>query len=236
MPLEPKKPLRIGLLGGTFNPVHHWHLLTAECAIEQLKLDEIHFIPNGDPPHKQGVVDAEFVCELLQAAISPNKRFKLSRCEVDRVGKSYTSDTLEYYKKAYGQDVELFYIIGSDNLQYMTTWHNHEEIFKMAKILVAPRDHEVVDLEMIRSILPAGATYDILDCPGSAISSSLIRERVARGLTYRYAVTDSVWLGIRYYGALPRPCYSHRKRCRSRTYRSLSSGASRKLGFTLLQP
>lgn len=199
-PVAPKKPRRIGLLGGTFNPVHHWHLLTGECAIDQFKLDEMHFVPNGIPPHKQNVTHAEIRSELLNAAISPNKRFRVSRCEIEREGYSYTVDTLRHFKRLYGDDTELFYIIGSDNLHAINEWHEHDEIFALATILIAPRDHEEVSLDDIRNVFPASARFSIIDCPGSAISSSLIRDRVANALTHRYAVTDSVWLGIRYYG------------------------------------
>jgi nicotinate-nucleotide adenylyltransferase len=199
-PVLTKTPRRIGLIGGTYNPVHHWHLLTGECALEQFKLDEMHYIPNGVAPHKHDVTHAEIRCDLLQAAISPNKRFRVSRCEIEREGTSYTVDTLRHYKRVYGDDVELFYIIGSDNLHTISEWHDHDEIFALATILIAPRDHEEVSLDDIRQILPASARSGIIDCPGSAISSSLIRDRVAKSLTHRYAVTDSVWLGIRYYG------------------------------------
>lgn len=199
-PVVPKLPRRIGLIGGTFNPIHHWHLFTGICAVDQYKLDQMHYIPNGTPPHKLNVTDAEIRCELVEAAISPNKLFKLSRCEIDREGTSYTIDTLRYYKSIYGDDVELFYIIGSDNLHTINDWHDHDEIFALATILIAPRDHEEVTTEDIRQILPASARFGVIDCPGSTISSSLIRDRVAKKLTHRYAVTDSVWLGIRYYG------------------------------------
>jgi nicotinate-nucleotide adenylyltransferase len=206
-PVLTRKPRRIGLIGGTYDPVHHWHLLTGECALAQFRLDEMHFIPNGAPPHKQNVTHGEIRCELLEAAISPNKRFRISRCEIDRSGPSYTVDTLRHYKRIYGDDVELFYIIGSDNLHTITGWHDHDEIFALATILVAPRDHEQVQLDDIRRILPEEARYGIIDCPGSTIASSLIRNRVANGLTYRYAVTDSVWLGIRYYGLFRDPSF-----------------------------
>ncbi|MDR3612981.1 MAG: nicotinate-nucleotide adenylyltransferase [Candidatus Obscuribacterales bacterium] len=199
-PFRPKRIRRIGLLGGTYDPTHHWHLFTGDCAVTQFKLDEMHYIPNGNPPHKHGVTDGEIRCDLLNAAISPNKRFRVSRCEIEREGTSYTVDTLRYYKRRYGEDVQLFYTIGSDNLHTITEWHDHDEIFELATILIAPRDHEEVSLDDVRKILPATARFGIIDCPGSTISSSLIRDRVAHGLTYRYAVTDSVWLGIRYYG------------------------------------
>jgi nicotinate-nucleotide adenylyltransferase len=204
-PVPTKKIRRIGLLGGTYDPAHHWHLFSGQCALEQFKLDEMHFVPNGNPVHKEHVTNGEIRCELLQAAVSPNKRFKVSRCEIEREGPSYTADTLRHYKRLYGPDVELFYIIGSDNLHAITRWHDHDEIFELATILIAPRDHEEVNLDDIRQILPAHARFDIVDCPGSTISSSLIRVRVAKNLAHRYAVTDSVWLGIRYYGLYLNP-------------------------------
>jgi nicotinate-nucleotide adenylyltransferase len=191
---DSSRPLRIALSMGTFNPIHLWHLQVAQCAWEQHNLDFTLFIPNGDPPHKEGVVPAWLRYKMVRAAIRGNPRFKASRIEIDRPGKSYTVDTLRALKKRYGDDVELNLIIGLDNLEGIKRWREADEIFKLARILVAPRNTATITREQIAAELPEYAQFEIIDCPNSDISSTTIRNWIKSGRMYSafYVVPNAV--------------------------------------------
>lgn len=178
-----RKPLRrLALSMGTFNPLHLWHILVGICALDQYA-DKLLFIPNGDPPHKQGVIDKLLRLLMLQAGVRGIPDVQVSRIEVDRPGKSYTVDTLKQLKAQYGQEVELCLIVGMDNLQQLAEkkWFHTDEILGLCRLLIAPRDNEKADYEKIRSILPPTARFDIIETADSNVSSTLIRSWHARG-------------------------------------------------------
>ena len=168
--------LRIGLSMGTLDPIHLWHVQVAQCAWDQFSLDFVLIIPNGDPPHKDGVTDKEIRFRMAKASTRGSKHLKASRIEIDRPGKSYTILTLRELKQQYGgDDVELFLIIGLDNLEPIKRWMEADEIFKLCTLLVAPRATAIGGRAEIAAALPAGARFEIIDCPDSGISSTLIR-------------------------------------------------------------
>lgn len=185
----------LGLSCGTFNPIHDWHLLTAQCALEQFGLDRVLLIPNGQPPHKKSdVLDKELRWEMVAAAAATHPGFEACRIELDRQGPSYTLDTLKALKAQYGDSVRLNLIIGVDNVEPIPRWYKAEEIFKLVRLLIAPRQH--VDAEAARRLasnLPAGTVWDIItDVPHSNISSTMIRQWIRQGRSVRYVVPDAV--------------------------------------------
>ncbi len=172
--------LRIGLSMGTFNPIHLWHMQVAQCAWDQFDLDFVYFIPNGDPPHKSDVAPKKIRYRCVQEACRGIKHFRPSRIETDREGKSYTVDTLRALK-ALHPDAEFFLIIGLDNVEPINHWMEADEIFKLTQLLVAPRDAAIADRDIIGKVLPHGARFGIIDCPGGGISSTIIRNWIKTG-------------------------------------------------------
>lgn len=132
--------MKIGILGGTFNPIHIGHLILAEEAREKLGLDKVIFVPAYLPPHKDNsdIAQASSRFEMANLAINGNEYFSVSDIEIKRNGRSYTIDTLREFKKAYPQD-DLFFIIGSDLLTYLDEWKDLKEIIKMVKFVAATR-------------------------------------------------------------------------------------------------
>lgn len=187
----------IGVYTGTFNPLHFWHLIVADFAREQHGLKEVLFIPNGNPVHKKGVVDKELRFDMVEAGIKNNPFFKASRIEIDREGPSFTVDTLRALKAQYGACARLNLIVGLDNVKPdsnlpITRWKDAPELFKLCRVLVGPRNFERAQREKLSAFLPAGADFDVIDSPSSTMSSSFIRERIARGQSVRHLVPEPV--------------------------------------------
>jgi len=181
------KVLHIGLSMGTFNPIHLWHLQVAQCAWVQFLLDFVLFIPNGQPPHKDGVVSKELRFRMVKGSIRGNNKFRASRIELDREGKSFTVDTLRQLIAEYaaqGYKVQLYLIVGMDNLEKLHLWHESPEILKLCKLLIAPRNSRLMTVEKIAELFPGYKQHehwDIIDCPDSDISSTIIRQWIASG-------------------------------------------------------
>ena len=188
---------RIGVFGGTFDPIHVAHLAVAEDCRAQLALDELLFVPTGHPPHKQGrqissVVDRVAMVEL---AIADNPRFSLSRVDVDRPGLSYTVDTLRDLRLERGPDVDFFFIVGGDSLRELGSWRNPDQIFEECQVVAVNRPgYPTDDLTMLERAAPRSRGRVIqLMVPELAIAASDLRRRVATGQSIRYLVPDSVW-------------------------------------------
>ena len=132
---------RIGIMGGTFNPIHKGHLALAEAAMEEFVLDKVIFIPAGMPPHKKPgeVIDKEHRYSMVKMAIKRIPKFSISRIEVDRKGISYAVDTFNELKKIYGNETKLFYIMGLDSINEILEWKRPLELFKLSEFIVSTR-------------------------------------------------------------------------------------------------
>lgn len=190
--------VRLGVLGGTFDPLHWAHLLMAEEARTRFDLEKVLFIPAGQPPHKDyAVSDPEdrYAMALLGAASNP--AFEVSRMEIDRQGPSYSADTLRELRNRYGANTGIHFILGADEALDLPNWHDAESLPGLARFLVVPRPG--FDLAALKSRLP-GRFYDALDfLPMTPIdiSATDIRARVASGGSIAYLVPESVEAYIR---------------------------------------
>lgn len=188
---------KVGISGGTFDPIHLGHLITAEYIREHFGLDEVLFIPVGDPPHKKerSVTAAPHRLAMTGLAIGSNPYFTLSDMEVDRQGYTYAVDTLKELKSIYGQDTRFFYIIGADVALGLLTWKDYREVMASCSFIavVRPgfrREDLEEQAEMLRRDYSASIT--LLDAPQIEISSTKIRERLLKGKSIRYLVPEGV--------------------------------------------
>ncbi len=187
---------KIGIMGGTFNPIHNGHLMIAENAREQYSLDQVLFVPTGHSPlqHKQHITDAIHRCEMVSLAISDNPWFVLSEIEVQSLETSYTFRTLQKLKESYG-NAELYFILGADSLFNFETWKSPELILKNCSILAAYRKHQCQE-EFFHYIACLNEKYSgkfqPLDTPNLEVSSQEIRRRVQEQKTIRYLVPRPV--------------------------------------------
>ena len=185
--------MRIGIMGGTFDPIHHGHLFVAEEARVMFALQRILFIPNGNPPHKKeyALTPADRRYAMVEIATQQNPAFVCSPLELNRVGRSYTVDTLLLLREEY-PDAELFYITGVDAVADILTWKRHDEVIRLATFIAATRPGYTT--AHLRERLPADYLERILPLDSTAlgISSTDIRARVARRLPIRYLTPDGV--------------------------------------------
>jgi nicotinate-nucleotide adenylyltransferase len=186
--------LRVGILGGAFNPPHIGHLVCAQEALVQLELEKVVFMPFGQPPHRELEDDpgAEARLELVDLAVGEDSRFEVSRLEVERSGPSYTADTLrELRDKA--PDDELFLILGGDQAAALPRWHEPETVLSLATVAVVERSNwsrNAIGITVGR--MRGAERIRYLDMPIIQVSSSAIRRRVRAGRPIRYLVPDSV--------------------------------------------
>ncbi len=187
---------KVGILGGTFNPIHMAHLIIAETAREEAGLDDILFIPSGCSYLKDvsDILPAKDRVHMTGLAIEDNSHFALSTIEIDRGGNSYTCDTLVELKNRY-PDQEYYLILGADNLFTMEQWKDPEVIFQNVKILAAVRGSKK-RADMEEKIAELKEKYDaditLLHVRHVDISSSMIREKTAQGRSIRYMVPEKV--------------------------------------------
>ncbi len=191
---------KIGIMGGTFNPIHHGHLVTAQEALDQFKLDRVIFIPTGDPPHKIGerLAGAEDRYLMTVIATSYNSDFFVSRIEIDRKGKSYTIDTVRGLGEIYGKDSGLYFVTGADAILEILTWKKASEIVTLCRFIAATRPgHDLSRLEGLKKKLfsskeEASKKIFIMEIPALAISSTDIRKRLKQGRSIDYLVPEGV--------------------------------------------
>ncbi|AFS69884.1 nicotinate-nucleotide adenylyltransferase [Exiguobacterium antarcticum] len=177
--------MKIGLMGGTFDPPHIGHLLIAEQAKEQLGLDEVWFLPAKLPPHKQSTItSATKRLQLVQAAIQSNEAFFVSDIEFEREAKSYTFDTIRELKSRYPEQ-DFFFLLGADSLVNLDTWYRAEELYEEIRFGAVARPGN-------QYLIPEGARVTAVDMPLLEVSSTDIRQRVARGRSIRYLVPEPV--------------------------------------------
>ena len=184
----------IGVLGGTFDPVHMGHLVIAEEARTRLGLGEVLFVPAGQPWLKQDrdITPAVHRVEMVRRAIADNPYFKLSTLEIERAGPSYTIDTLTMLRKQLGSKASLFFILGRDTLAELPLWKEPQKVVQLCKLVVPPRIGSK-DLKHLEKAIPGLLDRVIqLDMPVIGISSSGIRQRLAQGLPIRYLVPPEV--------------------------------------------
>jgi nicotinate-nucleotide adenylyltransferase len=180
---------RVGVMGGTFDPIHHGHLVAASEVATLFALDEVVFVPTGEPWQKEtrAVSPAEDRYLMTVIATASNPRFSVSRLDIDRPGPTYTTDTLRDLQGVYGDDTELFFITGADALESILSWHRAEELFELAHFVGVTRPgHPLSDPG-----LPQGRV-SLVEVPAMAISSTDCRERVGRSLPVWYLVPDGV--------------------------------------------
>jgi nicotinate-nucleotide adenylyltransferase len=184
---------RIGIIGGTFDPIHNAHLVIAQEAAWAQRLDSVIFIPAHQPPHKQRepVSAAEHRLTMTRLAVADNSRFTVSTIEMEREGPSFTVDTLRTLQ---APDLELCFIVGMDSLVDLPTWHDPEGILRLAQVVAVYRGGwDRVDLAQLEARLPAArGRVVIVPIPALDISSTDIRQRVTRGQPIRYLTPDPV--------------------------------------------
>ncbi|HEX2054113.1 MAG TPA: nicotinate-nucleotide adenylyltransferase [Actinomycetota bacterium] len=183
------RPRRIGLMGGTFDPIHHGHLRCAEEARVQFGLDEVVFVPAGDPWQKTGVSPAEDRYLLTMLATASNPHFSVSRLEIDRGGPTYTVDTLRTFRAFYDGSAELFFITGTDAVAAILSWKDPEETLDLAHFIAANRPGYQINEEQ-QSLFRGRVS--VMEMPALEISSQEIRRRVGQGQAIRYLVPDEV--------------------------------------------
>ncbi|MFD0674083.1 nicotinate-nucleotide adenylyltransferase [Cohnella sp. GCM10027633] len=181
---------KIGLMGGTFDPVHIGHLLAAESAREAAKLDEVWFVPTSIPPHKpQPGTGTKARCDMLQAAITGNPAFRLETIELEREGASYTIDTV-IALQARDPEAQLYWIIGSDMVNDLPNWRRIDELLERISFIGLERPDQPAD----DTQLPASVRRRLLRAamPPLGISSTDIRRRLKEGRSIRYLVPEAV--------------------------------------------
>ena len=192
---DPGREYRLGIMGGTFDPIHYGHLVTAEQAREALELDLVLFMPAGTPAFKLGaqVTPAEDRYAMTLLATAANPAFDASRFEIDRTGVTYTVDTLSVMREVYPDNVKFYFITGADAVLDIVSWRDAERIASLATLIAATRPG--YDIEQAKARVGAsGMGFDVryIEIPALAISSTNIRERVAAGKSIRYLTSDSV--------------------------------------------
>jgi len=190
--MRKKGSFRLGIMGGTFNPIHQGHLVAAEVIWDEFKLDEVLFVPSGRPPHKENdeIAPPEHRWMMTVLATATNEHFSASPIEIKRKGESYTYDTILELKKIYGEDTECFFITGADAIAEISTWHKAENLPEVTKFIAASRPGYKLDMEKIHPRFRK-CTY-LVEVPALAISSTEIRKRIKRGQTIKYLLPEAV--------------------------------------------
>jgi nicotinate-nucleotide adenylyltransferase len=179
---------RLGVMGGTFDPIHHGHLVAASEAAAELGLDEVVFVPTGRPTFKQDVevTPAEHRYLMAVIATASNPRFTVSRVDIDRPGVTYTIDTLRDLRAA-RPEADLFFISGADAIEHLLAWKDADQLWEMAHFVAVTRPGHTLSVDGI----PEGAV-SVLEVPALAISSTDCRERARTGEPVWYLVPDGV--------------------------------------------
>lgn len=192
---DPTRTYRMGIMGGTFDPIHNGHLVAAEQSFDDLQLDVVVFMPAGSPAFKQHkrVSSGEDRYAMTLLATSDNPHFLASRFEVDRQGVTYTAETLERLSALYPSNVEFYFITGADAIAEIVSWRDAATIARLAHMVAATRPGYDLAHGM-QAIADSGLPFDItyLEVPALAISSSYLRERVTGGQSLRYLTPDTV--------------------------------------------
>lgn len=183
---------RLGVMGGTFDPIHHGHLVAASEVQARFGLDEVVFVPTGQSWQKAGnqVSQAEDRYLMTTIATASNPRFSVSRVDIERPGPTYTVDTLRDIRRLRGRDMDLFFITGADALSRILTWKGVDDLFDLAHFVGVSRPGVPLGESDIRHLPSDKVT--LLEVPALAISSTACRDRVAEGLPIWYLVPDGI--------------------------------------------
>ena len=185
---------RIGIMGGTFDPIHYGHLLMAEEARQAFALDQVVFVPNGRPAHKKAylVTSSEDRFAMTLLATESNPYFTCSRIELDRPGPSYTIDTLRAYRALHPDLDALYFITGADAVLEILSWHEYDKLADECRFIAVTRPGFVLD--RLEEMLDADFLHQIsfLSIPGLEISSTDLRRRVREGRSVKYLIPEAV--------------------------------------------
>jgi nicotinate-nucleotide adenylyltransferase len=184
--------LRLGILGGTFDPVHFGHLLAAEEARVALHLERVLFAPAGDPPHKQGhaILAIRHRLTMVHLAIADNPAFSISPVDIERPGPHYTVDMIQLLRDKWSTHAdETFFIMGVDSLSHLLTWHQPARLIELCRLAVVARPGYRADLAELKTALPdINTRLDWVEMPVLGISSTDLQRRVSEGRSIRYQV------------------------------------------------
>ncbi len=188
---------RLGVMGGSFDPLHLGHLIMAETALEVLRLDKVLFVPAGRQPLKLGrsVTPAEHRVAMVELAIRDNPGFALSRVDVDRQEPSYTAETIKLLRAEWGQPdtLAMWLIMGADSLVTFPRWRDPGAILSLCRLAVVRRPGSSVDMTLLRAELPGiESALDWVEGPLIGISATDLRRRVSEGRSIRYRVPEAV--------------------------------------------
>jgi nicotinate-nucleotide adenylyltransferase len=186
---------RIGVIGGTFDPIHYGHLAAAEEARVKVELEKVIFVVAGLPPHKmdEEVTSVEHRLAMVGLGIASNPYFEISRVDVDRPGPSYTVDTISILQEKSGGEAEFFFVMGLDSLLELPTWHEPQRLIGLCRLIAVSRPGFKVDLARLEASVPGiSARVEIIDMPEMDISSTDLQRRVREGLPIKYQVPDKV--------------------------------------------
>lgn len=187
----------IGIMGGTFDPIHYGHLVTAEAVRSQFQLEKVFFVPSGNPPHKNPdlITDSQHRYLMTFLSITTNKYFETSQIEINRSGKSYAYDTVKLFRKNL-PEYDIYFITGADAIKEILTWHRVEELLDLCYFVAATRPgYDLEDLKKEElKVLPQEylERIMIIEVPAMAISSTDIKRRVREGKPIKYLLPEAV--------------------------------------------
>jgi len=181
-----RKAQRIGVMGGTFDPIHNGHLVAASEVAQEFHLDRVIFVPTGKPWHKGNTSDAEHRYLMSVIATASNPNFTVSRVDIDRPGETYTVDTLRDIRALF-PDAELFFISGADAISQIMDWKDVEHVWQLAHFVAVTRPGHELNISGF-----SADNVSLLEVPALAISSTDVRRRVSRGYPVWYLVPDGV--------------------------------------------
>lgn len=186
---------RVGLLGGSFDPIHVGHLHIARQAYDRLGLERVVFMPAGQPPHKlgQAMTDPEQRFEMVRLAVAGEPRFSISRIDLDRPGPCYSVDTVRLLQEAWGSEVRIYFLIGADSLADLPTWYQPRRLLELCKVVAMGRPGYDVDLDALNRRFPGAPPVAFMEhVPLVGVSSTEIRRRVAKGRSIEGLVPPAV--------------------------------------------
>jgi nicotinate-nucleotide adenylyltransferase len=182
-------------MGGTFDPIHYGHLAAAEEARVKMHLERVLFVVANVPPHKldEEVTPVEHRLAIVSLAIASNPHFVISRVDVDRSGPSYTVDTISILQEEWGQETEIYFIMGLDSLVELPTWHQPQRLIQLCRPVVVRRPGFEADMAQLEASIPGiSSRVEIIDMPEVDISASDLQRRIREGLPIKYQVPEEV--------------------------------------------